>query len=342
MPKHEVDALIDEIGLQAAGKERRVAGVIFTYRCSIRCRHCLFGCAGDRPDVAMSPEQLVEALALLHETGRVVHVAGGEAMLYWEALSEGLVVAHRQGYAPHFIETNCSFAVDDRITTERLESLAEYGLRGLLASTDPYHQAMVPPDRFLRVRRLTDEIFGEGNFWGSRADDAAIHEHQRVSGDVARLHEYVRAHPPVMVGTAQQELAPHLDSFAPDDPALPQRGWGGAADGPGCLGQFRADSVWELHLDPYGNIQTNCGMILGTLPESTPASVLAAGPENANRFVQAVCEAGPLGLADLARREYGFERPERVTQGCELCYLTRRFLREFHPDVFGPEEVYSA
>ncbi len=342
MAKQMVDALVDKLGLQAAGKQLRVAGVIFTYRCSIRCRHCLFGCAGDRPDVAMAPEQLAEALALLHETGRVVHVAGGEAMLYWEALAEGLRIAHRQGVAPHFIETNCSFAVDDRATTRRLEFLAEHGLKGILASTDPYHQATVPPERFLRVRRLTDEIFGERNFWGSRAEESAIREHADIARDRSRLREYVRAHPPVAVGTAQQELAPYLDTFPPDDVALPGRGWGGTSDGLGCLGQFTADTVWELHLDPYGNIQTNCGMILGALPEATPASVLAAGPENANRFVCVVCEKGALGLADLAQREYGFERPEQVTQTCELCFLTRSFLRQFHPEVFGPEEVYAA
>ncbi|MDP6779224.1 MAG: radical SAM protein [Candidatus Latescibacteria bacterium] len=342
MVKQDVDTLIDQIGLQAAGKQLRVAGVIFTYRCSIRCRHCLFGCAGDRPDVVMAAEQLALALALLHETGRVVHIAGGEAMLYWEALAEGLKVAHRQDVAPHFIETNCSFAVEDGITARRLEFLAEHGLKGILASTDPYHQSTVPPDRFLRVRRLTDEIFGERNFWGSRAEGSAIREHERIARDEGLLREYVRAHPPVAVGTAHRELAPYLDSYPPDDEGLPKKGWGGSADGPGCLGQFRADTMWELHLDPYGNIQTNCGMVLGALPHATPASILEAGPENANRFVQAVCERGALGLAELAQREYGFEPPERVTQNCELCYLTRSFLRQFHPEVFGPEEIYSA
>ena len=47
------------------------------------------------------------------------------------------------------------------------------------------------------------------------------------------------------------------------------------------------------------------------------------------------------GLARLAQNEYGFELPEKVTQNCELCYLTRCFLRQHHPEVFGPQEVYD-
>ena len=57
--------------------------------------------------------------------------------------------------------------------------------------------------------------------------------------------------------------------------------------------------------------------------------------------MRAVCEGGALGLAELASREYDFIWPKQVTQTCELCYLTRRFLRPFHPEVFGPAEVYA-
>jgi MoaA/NifB/PqqE/SkfB family radical SAM enzyme len=38
---------MDELGVPKASQELRVAGVLFTYRCSIRCRHCLFGCPAE-------------------------------------------------------------------------------------------------------------------------------------------------------------------------------------------------------------------------------------------------------------------------------------------------------
>ncbi|HUU69860.1 MAG TPA: radical SAM protein [Planctomycetota bacterium] len=340
--RDEVDRLIDGIGLVPAGKQRRVAAVLFTYRCTIACKHCLFGCSGGRPDVVMAPRQCADALALLHETGRVVHIAGGEAMLYWDALREAVAIAAAEGNAPHFIETNCSFATDDAVVRERLGFLAAHGVKGLLASSDPFHQAFVPAERFLRVRRIAWNVFGERNFWGTNAPDAEIRENEAIALDALRLREYVRRAPPAMVGSACHELAGCLDAFAPDDPRLPVWGWQGPRANSGCVDQFSVPSLWELHVDPYGNIQTNCGIILGHVPETTPARLLAAGPERANRFVEVVCREGALGLAKLACRDYGFVMPERVTQTCHLCYLARRFLRKHYPDVFGPGEVYAA
>lgn len=337
----EVNRMVAELGVPKASNACMVAAVLFTYRCSIACKHCCFGCATDRPDVVMTPRQCVDALALLHETGRVIHIAGGEAMLYWNVLAEALQLAAKEGMAPHFIETNCSFAVSDDLTRERLLFMRRHGVRGLLASADPYHQEFVPAERFLRVRRLALEIFGAGNFYGPGSDDDAIRANEGLTGDEARLREYVRNHPPVALGTAQKRLAPYLDRYAPDDPRLPWHGWREPYVRGTCATQFQADTLWELHINPYGNIQTNCGMILGKVPETTPAALLRSGPEKANRFVRTVSESGPLGLARLAEKEYGFVMPAQVAQNCELCYLTRTFLRRHHPDVFGPAEIYG-
>ncbi len=336
-----VASAIGEIGIRAAGERYGVAGLLFTYRCSIRCKHCLFGCASDRPGVVMSPRQVADGLATLHETGRVVHVAGGEAMLYWDQLSEGLHTAYAEDCPPHFVETNCLFAVNEHVVAERLEFLAEHGVRGILASADPFHQEMVPPERFLLVRRRAIELFGESNFWGPELSDQEVMELPSIARNPERLRDYVRSHMPVMVGSALRELAQYVDQFDPADPRLPRMGWRGPRRGTTCLDQFSAETIWELHLDVYGNIQTNCGMILGRVPETTPAEVLARGPENANEFIRIVCEQGPLGLAEAARRRYGFAWPEKVSQDCELCFHARKHLRRFHPDVFGPAEVYG-
>lgn len=339
--RSEVDALIDEVGLPEAGGRRGVAAVLFTYRCSISCRHCLFGSSPDRPDVVMTPLQCADALAMLHETGRVIHIAGGEPMLYWDELAESVRMAFGEGNAPHFIETNCSFAVDDAVVRERFEFLSRHGVRGLLASADLFHQEFVPAERFIRVRRWAQRIFGGNMFWGPGEADDVVARYESLAGDDRAVRDHVSRHPPVMTGAASRELAAFLESFAPADPALPKAAWRGTPDERGCLDQFRSETIWEFHVDPYGNILTNCGIILGRIDETSPAELLRSGPERANRFVAVLCEEGPLGLAELARREYGFSVPERITQGCELCYRTRAFLREFHPDIFGPAEIYG-
>lgn len=341
MSKSDIDRLIDEVGLSEATRLSKVAAILFTYRCSIACKHCLFGCAADRPEVVMTPRLCADSLAMLHETNRIVHIAGGEAMMYWETLAEALRLAHADRCEPHFVETNCSFAANDNIVRERFTYMADHGVKGLYASADPFHQEFVSPERYLRVRRIAKEVFGENKFSGPEGDEQTIRELAEIHGDEDRLREYVRKNTPNMMGTAHKALSRFLDTHAPDSPDLPAKGWPGAGDEKDCLAQFKADSMWELHIDPYGNIQTNCGMILGSVEETTPARVLAERPETVNRFVEVVCEGGPLALAELAAKEYGFTWPESVTQGCELCYLARCHLRQFHPEVFGPAEVYG-
>ena len=340
MIQDDVRVLVNKVGVVEAAQACNVAGVLFTYRCSIACRHCCFGCSSDRPDVVMTPQQCVEALAMLLETGRVVHIAGGEAMLYWSVLRESIELAAEKGVAPHFIETNCSFAVSDGVARERLTFLAEHGVAGILASADAFHQEHVPIENVIRVRTAAYEIFGEENFYGRRDDADSLRELEGITADPERLRDYVRGQPPVMVGTAWAELSRFLDHYEPGDERVPKRSWRGTSAGGACGDQFRADTMWELHVDPYGNIQTNCGMILGNVSETTPVEVLAAGPEKVHRFVEAVARGGPLALAWVAQREYGFEFPAKISQACDLCYTTRRFLSRFHPEVFGPAEVY--
>lgn len=337
----KVDKLVDAKGVVAAAQECNVAGVLFTYYCTIQCRHCLFGCATNRPKVVMESQKLVEVLRLLRETGRVVHIAGGEPMFFWKQLRAGLRRASDAGVPPHFIETNCSFASDDEVTRNRFELMADCGVSGVLASCDAYHQEFVPAERFLRVRRLAREIFGASHFWGTDAPEEKIRALSGIAKNDNEMGEYVRDNPPIMVGTAREKLAEYLPDYKPDNPELPPGGWRHERHLDSCRLQFDASNMWELHVDPYGNIQTNCGIILGRLENTTPARVMANGPENANRFVAAVCEGGPLNLAEIAHDEHGFKLPEQVHRGCELCFLTRKFLRQYYPETFGPAEIYA-
>lgn len=338
-PREAVDRLIAEVGISVAGQRLGVAALLYTYRCTIACRHCCFGCAGDRPPVHMTTEQAVFHLRQLHELGRVIHVAGGEAMMFWDDLLAVLEAAFAEGVQPHFVESNASFATDDELVRERYMSLRSNGVVGILLSADPYHQAFVPPERFIRARRIAREVFGPQNVWTTNAPDEAIVDFAAIARDAVRLREHVRAHPPVLVGTAHRELRSLLDPV-PLDKLPPGRAWRLPHNDPGCLVEFARETIWELHIDPYDNIQTNCGVILGNARETRLRDLLQLGPEKANFISRLLCERGPLGLADFARREHGFTVPKRAATKCDLCYTTRCFLCPFYPHILGPAEVY--
>lgn len=327
------DELVAEIGVEAAGGKLQVAALLYTYQCTISCRHCLFGCAPNRPRVHMATPQAVKHLHALHELNRVIHIAGGECMIYWHDLKEVLEQAYSQGVQPHFIETNASFAADDRIVAERLGVLKANGVAGIYISADPFHQALVPADRFLRLRRKAYELFGERNVWCPRDPDDKILGLAGIAADEKSLRGYVRANPPSLVGSAYRELRGYFDAVPVD--------LGEGQTGSGCAAEF-SRRIWEIHIDPYGNIQTNCGVILGKADKIRPAEIIEREPANANFIARTLADAGPLGLARLARDRHGFIIPETQKSKCDLCYTTRLALRPFYPDILGPAELYEA
>ena len=338
--RQRANGLVAAKGVVAAGIELGVAAVLYTYRCTIACRHCCFGCAGERPSVRMGTDQAVARLRALHELGRAIHVAGGECMMYWDDLKAVLAAAPSEGAAPHFIETNCSFATDDDIVHERLEYLRARGVAGILLSADPYHQAFVPPERFLRVRRLAREAFGPANVWCPNDSDEQIRAFADIARDEHRLREHVRARPPVLVGTAWEDLRQYLDDYPLAEMPL-DAGWRVRYRTPGCRPDFARETIWEIHIDPYDNLQTNCGVILGSAAETTPAELMARGPEAANEIVRLLAGGGPFALAEMARTRHGFRIPPRAHSKCALCYQARKFLRPHYPHILGPAEVYG-
>jgi hypothetical protein len=339
--RSQIDRVVAEEGLAAAASRFMVAGILYTYRCTIACRHCGLGCGPEAPQGHTGTAQMLRHLRILHGIGRVVHVAGGEAMMFWDDLKDALAAAHAEGLQPHFVETNCSFAGSDAIVIERLEFLKGCGVPGILLSADPYHQEFVAPERFLRVRRLAREILGQPNVWCSGADDDAVRGYAAVTADERRLREHVRAHPPVMYAQAYRSLGRFLDRVSLD--ALPVDHIGGPLRcGPrDCRPYFDAASVWEIHIDPFDRIVTNCGVTLGKAGEVDLAGLMRRGLQHANELTEILARGGPFALAEMARDRHGYVIPDGAISKCALCYEVRNFLRPFYPELLVPEVVYE-
>ena len=138
----DVTAAIREHGLRWCVNPQRfnVAGIIWTYQCTIACRHCLFACRPERPHVVMRQEHCLSYLRAFHRFPRVIHLAGGECTIFYDEMLELCRAAQREGVSPHFIESNSSWCVDDAIAERRFGELRDAGILGVLLSCDPYHQ----------------------------------------------------------------------------------------------------------------------------------------------------------------------------------------------------------
>ena len=326
-------------GVSRAIQLKHVASVLYTYRCSIACKHCLFACSPYQPDVHVSHDDGLEFLRQLHATDRVVHIAGGEAFIYWDDLLRLCRAAGAVGIVPHFVETNAKWCHSDAVTRERLEALKAAGVLGLLISADAYHLAFVPPANRERCYRIAVELFGAENVIAAALTLEQLEDMQAIGQNELRLAEVARAHPPMLVGRAGEALSQYVprrpvEKLA-DDPL-----WHGTASGRGCSVELNAETMWEIHIDPYGNIQTCCGIIVGNARRTPLPELMVRGFQNNSDIVRRVHEQGPFGLLELAV-EKGYRPEDGYAQKCHLCWEVRKFLRPSYPDVFGPAEIYE-
>lgn len=335
-----VDEVVARVGVAQAIRVKHVASLLFTYRCSIACAHCLFSCSPRQPDRHVGLEEGLAFLRQLRATDRVIHIAGGEPMLYYEALLALCRAANAEGCAPHFIETNASWCKDDEIARRRTAELREAGLCGMLLSADPYHQRFVPPERYERAFRFAVETFGRQNVIGAEPNLAWLVDLRAIGHNPERLAEYARTHPPRLVGRAGEVLGRHFASRPLSDLANDAL-WHPATPEESCRAEFDPHEMWEIHIDPYGNIQTCCGIIVGNAHQTPLPEAMAQGFHTMNPLVRMVYERGPFAYLELAQTK-GYQPPaEGFAQKCHLCWEVRKFLRRFYPETFGPGEIYE-
>jgi len=334
-----VDEVIAQVGVSRAIGIKHVASLLFTYRCTIACKHCLFNCSPWQPDVCVSLEDGVEFLRQLRATDRVIHIAGGEAMMYYRRMLEICQAANEEGCAPHFFETNASWAIDDDVTRRRYEELKEAGLLGVLISADPYHQLFVPPEPRYRAYKWAVELFGSKNVAASDISLEHLSELRSIGRDRERLGEYSRKHAPRLVGRAGDVLSEFYND-RPLDELAGDPLWHGGHDSRDCRVEFDSDSMWEIHIDPYGNIQTCCGIIIGNAHRKPLMEWMERGFHTDSELVRMAYESGPYAYLELAIK-HGYQQREGYPQKCNLCWEVRKFLRPYYPETFGPAEIYE-
>ncbi|MBD3183504.1 4Fe-4S cluster-binding domain-containing protein [Candidatus Poribacteria bacterium] len=334
-----VDEVIQKVGVSRAIGIKHVASLLFTYRCTIACKHCLFNCSPWQPDVYISHEDGVEFMRQLRATDRVIHIAGGEAMMYYQKMLAICQDANKEGCAPHFFETNASWCVNDHITQTRYEELKNAGILGVLISADPYHQEFVSPEPRIRAYKWAVEIFGEENVAASNTSYEQLSEFRDIVKNEHKLAEYSLHHVPRLVGRAGDVLTRFYND-RPLDELSEDPLWHGGHKTRDCKSEFDSQEMWEIHIDPYGNIQTCCGIIIGDAHKKPLLEWMKQGFHVENELVNMVYENGPYDYLDLAVK-YGYKPKEKYPQKCNMCWEARKFLRPYFPETFGPGEIYD-
>lgn len=149
-------------------------GLLLSYKCSARCRHCMYACSPGWPGdwiTELDLERTIKEVApYLHPSpfgpdtvslSHGLHFTGGEPFLNFPLLLRAVKTAVTFKIPSTFVETNCIWAVNDELTREKLQQLKRSGLNGIMISVNPFYLEYVPFERTRRCVTISQEIFGQ-------------------------------------------------------------------------------------------------------------------------------------------------------------------------------------
>jgi hypothetical protein len=295
-------------------------GVIVTYRCTSRCRHCLYASSPRRENRYISRETAAAAFRIIRRMGcDSVHIGGGEPFLDTEGLFGLLEAARDSGVGIEYIETNSSWFHDEASAAAMLKSLSALGARTLLVSISPFHNEYVPFNRVRGViaacRRAGVSVFP----WV----DGFIEDLSRMDGDsIHALEEYLERFGPDYVQNLPSRYwiswgGRAVSTFQGLFPAVPLDELGAARRGCSEL-----SDTSHFHIDLDGNYVP--GLCSGLAIDMKDL----ASPLDAARYplITILHNDGPAALAEHARKTQGFNPKGEYMNKCHLCLDVRRFL----------------
>ncbi len=298
-------------------------GVIVNYHCVSRCGHCLYNCGPHRDRAYLDDVRAEAIFRRIAGLGcRSVHIGGGEPLLDPAGLAAVLHAARKTGMGIDYVETNSAWYVDKDRAVRILSDLRAEGLRTLLVSMSPFHNAYIP---FARVRGVIDAC-----------REAGIQVFPWVNAFVRDLDR--------LGASATHTMAEFEAAFGQDYLVrIPDRYWihlGGRA-----LETFRAvyaghstaevlaesprSCVRALSDTSHFHIDLEGRYIPGLCAGLAFAMADLGGPLPAGKYplLERLTSNGIKGLYGLACEDYGFE-PTRETylSHCDLCTDIRQHL----------------
>ena len=310
-------------------------GLVLGYRCSSRCRHCLYGCGPHRRDGgdAGRLDVILDELAEKAPHARY-HIGGGEPFLNLTLLERAVRGLGDRGLHLEYIETNASWVVSRGQAEQALADLARVGSRCVLVSGSPFHAEFVPFSRTRDLIAAANHVLPGGAFvWvPDFIPDLARGNYQRTL-DLARLLDergdrfalgLASRYGLVLGGRAGRYAAAHGRAHA----------WQQFSNRSSC--RSRLSDTGHFHVDLDGlYVPGLCAGIALPLAQVPGVVDLARYPALA-----ALISGGPALLAEVAARE-GFEPLATYSDACDLCTHVRGFLHRKGWSGLGPAPYYE-
>jgi len=316
-------------------------GVITNYYCTSKCGHCLYNCSPSRPGEYLDTQSAAKIFQTIRSLGCTsIHLGGGEPMLNPDRLGEILLAAAGAGVSIEYVETNSSWFRDMDSAVQILAVLKEKGLKTLLVSISPFHNAFIP---FARIQGVMTACMRTGiNIFPwvdgfmkdlSEFDPEKGHSMEEFTEKFGKdyLLQVLNRYWIHMGGRAlntYRELFPVSSPFQVLDT---NRG--------GCFREL--SDTTHFHIDLYGNYVP--GLCTGISISMKDLGKPLSGPGHI--LIDLLAYRGIGGLYEFAKKENKYE-PERAgyINKCDLCTEIRAFLVKNNEEVSAelrPAEFYA-
>lgn len=137
-------------------------GIILSYRCTNRCRHCLVAGSPGRENRWMRKAMMDEVFGTIKSLGPdcEIHIGGGEPFLNPECLAAAVSSAVKHDIALSYVETNGFWGRNPGKYLPVLRELKKIGLKCILISVSPFHAEFVSPETTEAAIGHIREVFG--------------------------------------------------------------------------------------------------------------------------------------------------------------------------------------
>lgn len=320
------------------------AGIMLSYKCNSRCKHCLYCCSPEWREW-MDVETVHAICRGTIESSREIHgfhLAGGEAFLNFPLLLESVRVVTGYAIPIDYVETNAGWFTDDDSAIGRLTQLREAGLNCLLVSASPFHAEHIPLEKTIGAVQTSMRVFGQYGtmIWlpeflqelvDIRTEGKVAFEDYVESAGVDKAREAARYGGQLIPGGRSAFALAQFLSQRPKEAFL---------DGD-CSHELLRSA--RGHFDPYGNIVPGVcsGISIGD-SRDMPAAYRDFRVED-HKVLHLLCTKGVRGLLEMAQAEFGYECRPTYAGKCDLCVDIRRHLARSNApfDELRPAQFYE-
>jgi len=270
----------------------------------------------------MDEATMKEVCATLIQNGcKRVHIGGGEPFLDYEGLLTLLKTCVDYGILVDYIETNASWVVSEKDTTQRLRQIKKLGVKALCISVDPYHAEYIPYGRPLSLANVCTEENFVYFIWQERflrmlqsIDAETAHSRQELEQNLSPSYIYDTANAyGLKIGGRAINIEEEYHSRKPIGDILTAAG-----DSP-CNDLLATN---HFHVDMHGNfIPSGCTGIIIPLKELTTNLDTSRYPA-----FEALLNGGINALHKLAISHKFIPNPDGYTSKCALCFHIRHHL----------------